>query len=442
MREAPRSSSSPRSWKGRPQPVSPLGGSKRIKRLLMSVLVMALTGGFIAILWWIFWLPRVHVVALPITDYGVLAVPPVRYSREDIDLLESVPTQPPLLVLQDLEAFQQIRTLGKRLPAGPRDSLILYVRGHGVSENGVAWLLCSDYSQADPTFRYRLQDLLDQVEQSPARFKLLLLDTHEIAADPRLGMIVNEFPRLVEEVVRATNDPNLWVLSSCRPLETSHVCEPARCSVFGYFVTQGLRGAAHRGGGRWIDLDEFVNYVRRSVSDWVWQATERGETQSPWLLRGGVGVAEPVESMHLVPFTARPEEAAQDGTIATPGIAASNGAASGENVPGPNDKSAAAPVQPAAAAAGASLSMADDKLQVALLLEEAWKLRDQLQNRSREAWIPTDYAPHLWREYQATLLGYQRQYRAGSSFPSKSSPRISARTFFRSKSFGRNSRHR
>ena len=148
---------------------------------------MALTGGFIAILWWIFWLPRVHVVALPITDYGVLAVPPVRYSREDIDLLESVPTQPPLLVLQDLEAFQQIRTLGKRLLAGPRDSLILYVRGHGVSENGVAWLLCSDYSQADPTCRYRLQDLLDQVEQSPARFKLLLLDTHEIAADPRWG---------------------------------------------------------------------------------------------------------------------------------------------------------------------------------------------------------------------------------------------------------------
>jgi len=36
-----------------------------------------------------------------------------------------------------------------------------------------------------------------------------------------------------------------------------------------------------------------------------------------------------------------------------------------------------------------------------------------------DAWSPVDYAPHLWREFQARLLGYELRYRAGAAFDAK-----------------------
>ncbi len=209
-----------------------------------------------------------------------------------------------------------IDTLAGKLREGLQrsDTLIVYLTGNCVSDAGpdgpAAWLLCSDFAPArepgaesKPTGRYRLRDVLGQIKQCPAKSKLLVLDTGYLNYDPRLALFVNEFPRLLAEDVRAVNDPDLWVLCSCRPLEASHVCGPQKRSVFNYFVTEAFTGAANP-GSRWVDLEHLFVYTRDHVAGWVDRQSGGTERQTPWLLHCG-DADRPPKDYHLVPVLAR-----------------------------------------------------------------------------------------------------------------------------------------
>lgn len=44
-------------------------------------------------------------------------------------------------------------------------------------------------------------------------------------------------------------------------------------------------------------------------------------------------------------------------------------------------------------------------------------MRDRLADRDANGgWSPVDYAPHLWREFNELILGYEQRFRAGSAF--------------------------
>ena len=142
-----------------------------------------------------------------------------------------------------------------------------------------------------------LQTLLQKVNSCPARFKLLVLDTGRLEADPLSGMVVNEFPRLlIQSIHDLPASSDLWVLTS-----NSWLAQPRfaarRRSVFAYYVTEGLRGSADlteaggNGNGQ-VELNELAHYVNDQVSRWVWNATGQTETQTPLLLRAGVGISE------------------------------------------------------------------------------------------------------------------------------------------------------
>ena len=242
--------------------------------------------------WWWFFHSTVYFVSLPAVDYGVLVVPPLRFAAEDIEALAALPRpgQPPMPA--NLRTSQSIATLAARLQVlglKEKDTLILYLRVYGASDDGKAWLLWSDYLQNAASGRCSLTELLGQVAKCRAGKKLLLLDAGDLACDPRLGVFVNEFPLLLDEEVRRVNDPGLWVLASNRPLEVSRVSESERRSAFGYFVSEGLAGAADRDGDGMVDLAELVGFVRGGVASWVSRQTRGVETQTPWLLRGGEG---------------------------------------------------------------------------------------------------------------------------------------------------------
>ena len=384
MPESPQKRFARRTWRGQPPAGASSGPGKWARRALLSLLAASLCGAFAWLLWSLIPGSQVHLAVLPIVDYGVLPVPPVRYAREEVDALQQLDLKPPVVVLQDLQTSQSIEKLANRLRVRPADILILYFHGHGVSDGGKAWLLCSDYLPREQTGRYALHDFLGQIQQCPADLKLLLLDAGSLACDPRIGMVVNEFPRLLEQEVRAAGDSRLWVLSSCRPMDVSHVCGAARRSAFNYFVTEGLWGrAADRNRGRWVELDELFAFVRNGVSDWVHQECGAAESQTPWLLHGGVGADEAPPQMRLVPVLTRPEAKEAKEQAAPQGQAAT--------------------------------SASNDVKRVRSLLDEAWTFRDEFGDR-KQSWSPADYAPHLWREYQELLLGYERQYRAGEAF--------------------------
>jgi hypothetical protein len=230
--------------------------------------------------------------------------------------------------------------------------------------------------------RYKLSDLLAKLHESSAGVKLLVLDANHLACDPRMGMVANEFPRLLDEEVGKINDPAIWVLSSAGSLQPSQESAIAQRSIFSAAVTEGLRGAADRNHNGKVELDELYDYVRREVMRMAAQLTT--EPQIPQLYRGGVGLAVP-----------------PDGLILTTDSKAKPAAESQEKTP--PDK-----------------QLVEDRAKLKKTLETAWALRDKIQDRSQDdGWTPIDYSPHLWREFQDLLLGYEQRYRSGQGFDAK-----------------------
>ena len=287
-----RSPSSQHTWRAQ-TPVTH-AQSRHVQRALLAIVAICLTGVLAWMLWWWIFLPSVHFVALPIVDYDVLAVPPIRFVGEDIGTFARLPSRGEAIVLSDLQTSQSINTLDNRLQglaAGRRDTLILYLSAYGVSDDGKAWVLCSDYLRTPQAGRCPLSELLQQITTCPVAKKLLVFDAGALPYDPRLGMIANEFPQLLADEVRRTNDPRLWVFFSGHPLEVSHVSDSAKHSVFSYFATDGLAGAADADGDGMIELSELVQFVRDNVAQWTVSNTGGTQTQVPWLLHGGEGAA-------------------------------------------------------------------------------------------------------------------------------------------------------
>lgn len=412
-----RSIRSTRTWRGRPAGNHVNTASRWTARVTTSLLGLALVGVLAWTLWWWLFLPRVHVFGLAVVHYDALAVPPVPFAEEDVARLTSPPPLGPKSnsrqALAGLETSEGMATLATALrgvvPRG-RDVVVLYLCGHGVSEGGKPLLLCSNYLPANDSGRIELSEVLRQVSACPAKLKLILLDAGWLAADFRQGMIVNEFPRLVRAEVQRLGDGNLWLLASHGLLETSHATYPDQASVFGHFVTKGLSGSADKDGDHVIELDEFYTFVRERVASRVYAQTGGAATQTPELLRGGIGLAEPEMGIALV--SVPPAEAAEV-QPAAPEQPPPQGPATGAENPkdaetGQQTAKASEPTPPAEPAAGPDAARA----KVLNLLQDAWRLRDRLQSRdSALRWTPVDYAPHIWREFQELLLGYEMQFR-------------------------------
>ena len=75
-------------------------------------------------------------------------------------------------------------------------------------------------------------------------------------------------------------------------------------SVFGYFVTAGLSGAADLNKDHAIDLDELHRYVTVNTAAWVRDATAGAEAQTPVLLWGGGRDFKPRDCPVLLPNAA------------------------------------------------------------------------------------------------------------------------------------------
>ena len=246
-------------------------------RVFLTLLAFGLAGALAYVLYHL--VPAgIHLAVLPVSDSDVLTLPPIPYSRENADSLRDLDLHPPVLDLHDIQTADAMSTLAGKLREGTAKERYADRLPNGQLRFGhvaqtdrrrgscAAIFRCSTGVETQCRLkpriqpqagRYRLRDLLGQLKQCTAKSKLLVLDTGYLNYDPRMGLFVNEFPRLLAEDVKAVNDPDLWVLSSCRPLESSHVCGPDKRSVFNYFVTKGFTGAATR-SGRWVDSGTSV----------------------------------------------------------------------------------------------------------------------------------------------------------------------------------------
>lgn len=385
----------------------------------------ALTFGLIALLYFLlfgpFFHPTPHLVFATGASPGSSSVPPLAFVQEDFHAVRA-PFAGALWLHGAARRESDLRLLASPDDLAPvlerfrgrrtsRDVLIVYLAAHGIARDGEAALLCGDFDPhtADAGV-YPVAKLMQQLRACSAGAKLLLLDSGRVAYDPRLGMIVNEFPRLLERAVRQTDDARMWVLHSHAPLEHSHVARRQRQSVFGRAVARGLAGEANRDEDRTLSLGEFARFVQTVVTQQVRDESGGRATQSPQLLRGGDDPLVPDDPVLLPiapPVVKEPTEQAEPSSQTDQAESATPDSSSADPPPPPADAAPDPHALPAVLQPGPA-----PKLDAILPL--AWQTRDALERRPTTASVPAEYAPHLWRVVVESLLAADEASGAGA----------------------------
>jgi Mg-chelatase subunit ChlD len=178
-------------------------------------------------------------------------------------------------------------------------SVIVYVSAHGVvNGDRKACLLLTDSDPLDESTWYPVSEILTAIKNEPNfqnATKLLALDCCRIRSDWRLGIVDNQFTKVLRDEVEKAGVPDLAVLTSASPGQLAWSSpELGGGTVFGHFFALGLHGAAakHPPGRRaglssllpkeTLSVGELSKYVQEHVSRWV-AATRRAE-QKPQLL--------------------------------------------------------------------------------------------------------------------------------------------------------------
>ena len=166
--------------------------TRRVRRVLVTLALL----GLVAVFGWLvfrpFYHPNAQMAFLSGTDYHALQAPPASFAIEDFEAMKGRDGITPFLARQGSAtgplAWNFMRspaTMGSlasaiadAVPDG-NGVMMIYVDAHGVSDDGVPYLLCRNFDPANPAAgRYPLRDLLAQFSASTASVKLL---------DPRCG---------------------------------------------------------------------------------------------------------------------------------------------------------------------------------------------------------------------------------------------------------------
>jgi hypothetical protein len=410
MAEPKLSRPSSRSWRGGAKAATNYNGPSNAARIFWSLAFLGLTGFLIWKLW---------PISRPEAQFAAVGViyqdaTPIPFCSEDAEAFASLNSGGNAHNQKDLGRSDTISKIWGEKSQG-NVPVIVYLAARGVSDaDGKAWILCSDYKQSSgrgqevsTQGRYALHDLLllSEAKQRQAPLKLLILDASYAASDPGAGMMINEFPALLEKEIMDIHDDNLWVLTNARSPEVEHFSLRDGRSAFSYFVTEGLRGQADtqpRDG--FVDLDELYDFLLRGVGNWVRMNRDKEdkgrsessmmgqnrdyESQTPCLFHAGEGlVRDPHRispGLHVCAVIGRskagtgPEGADPTGTAGDP-----------------------APPKP---------------LEAEDVLQAAWKEHDELLDHGTGSdWTIDDVAPHLWREYENILLDLEFRLISGTA---------------------------
>ena len=149
----------------------------------------------------------------------------------------------------------------------PEDFLIVGLAGHGVEVGsaGDSYFLPADADLKDPATLINIKTIKEQIEQSQAGRKLLLVDAcrNDPEADNARGLgVVLRPPRRISE------DPlpkGIAALFSCNSEQRSFEDPLLRHGIFFYQVIKAWEGAADFDRDGRITLDELESFVRRET---------------------------------------------------------------------------------------------------------------------------------------------------------------------------------
>lgn len=439
-----------RSWRGTHQGRVPtLAGNRWSNRVLATLLCLGLLALFAWLIVYLFHAQTVGFVSMAEDQYHVLAAPPIAFADHDSGefLAAARSVASGVKVIADRWSLEATEPPADEFEGA--DVAILFVTAHGVALGDTPYLLTNEFDPADRrrlegALRggYALDTLLDRLKRCQADLKLLILDAGRIVSDRRLGFLVNEFPSRLQFAVAEAADPNLWVLGATSLGETSHVSYTLKRSIFSYFVTQGLNGAAddEKAGGNGdgsLDLKELADFVHSNVSAWVKTHCGDSQTQTPVLLHAGTD-GHP-EQQILFALKGLDSDESSSGTASrrsslfassalalepvTSGQADTGTTPAEDRAQGVPTEADAKPAPPAPEPPKQTQERTEAKKDPLALepiegndplaqLRNAWRLRDRWERRDTAGGSPLDDAMHHWRRFVETRLGYELRFRS------------------------------
>ena len=212
------------SWRGGSAPSAAPARNSKLLGALLALVCLLLVGLLFGLVVVPFFRHRLatHVVALTPGNLDDWTVPPMLFVEEDLQPLSQISG----VNWHDLRGVLDSRMLDAlpaRLQAAiPQnaDVLIVYATAQGISREGEAYLLCTDVDPSGSNDAagqrrsvYPVRELLQRLADLDVPLKLLILDFGNLVSDPRMGMVINEFPRLLAKPWpnRPTNGSGYWL---------------------------------------------------------------------------------------------------------------------------------------------------------------------------------------------------------------------------------------
>lgn len=273
-------------WRQSSGPGAASGSSRgtRIAIALMSLLAVA--GGIAGLWYWIQSPQHVRFITIPVVEYTDPSWPPNSWAERDGDLL--------LACFPESEkafAFQEQERLGPLLQSLREEKrpLVIYISSLGHTKGGAVYLLPGHAKPNDVATWTPIEDVLTRFGEMTARHKLLILDISMPIADTFRGPPTDDVSERLHAVLKQKGDQlGGFVLTSCAAGEVSQSLDVEQSTVFGYYLSEGLRGAADGYSGERdgrVTARDIAEFTAARVARW--SVNNRGTRQTPTLYGNG-----------------------------------------------------------------------------------------------------------------------------------------------------------
>jgi|GEM_PF-5701062 len=236
--------------------------------------------------------PRRWAILIGVNKYeDEMGIGSLKYCSEDMKLLDQVITGPAggfhpdnVLLMIDSSTepnhrptYENLVTMIPRWlrDAEPEDDLMIAFSGHGMTENGEAYLLPSSAKRGNLRLTgIPLAQIKEWMDACKAERKILILDCCHAGAGKAPASMSPEFQEALEKA------QGFVKLASCAPNQKSN--EDAELAgghgVFTWFLANGMSGKADANGDGRVDVDEAYNYACAQTRLW---ARKKGIEQDP-----------------------------------------------------------------------------------------------------------------------------------------------------------------
>lgn len=442
------------SWKKTNRPPSIERALKSLKLLAFTALGLLLMGCFIFLTFSPVLHPNTHVLLITGGQSQSHQLGPLNYSLDDLEqfsaIKPSVAIQSAELLenyieLKSAESVVEIKDQLDSIVLKSKDVLIIYVSAHCYVQDEKPYLCCDNFKIGPPNVgQILVDDFLDLVCKATTGTKLIILESGQHWPDARSGMVTNMLPSTLKSHINGRN--KLWIMGACQDAQRSLYSMKDKHTNFGYFVAQGLQGAADFNQNQIINLQELYEYVHTNVRA-ASELNSRDPLQTPFLISGmEAQLSNDPILLSVTPLLDKNDNAKNQSstkqTVATSeAVAASPAAQKPKSTPSeakqPNPAKDTNPKDAPATSNDAAVSKKTESLltinlkksgesqkarsqiwgqtyqQSAKLLKQAWTLYFEFESSEFAYYRPLDYAPVAWRELGDLIMRYDRQIRQG-----------------------------